>query len=64
MGWEKYSGFYFKVKSGLAPAAVTTNGNGSAIDRLNYNHMIATVNATLTRDRKSTRLNSSHVVRT
>ena len=47
MSWAKYSGFLFATKVGIAPAAVTTDGAGSSIDRLGYAHMLATINATV-----------------
>lgn len=48
MSYAKYEGFGFATKVGLAPAAVTTNGNGSAIDRITYSHLLATANVTYT----------------
>ncbi len=48
MSWAKYAGFHFATKVGLPAAAVTTDGNGSSIDRLTYAHMIATCNAVVT----------------
>lgn len=48
MSWAKYSGFHFATAVGLAPAAVTTNGNGTGIDRLHYSHLLAVANTTYT----------------
>ena len=48
MSWAKYSGYHFVAKVGLTPGAyVTTNGNGSSIDRLTYSHAIATLNVVM-----------------
>jgi hypothetical protein len=45
MSWAKYSGYHFATKVGLPPGAyVTTDGNGSAIDRLTYAHLLTTLN--------------------
>lgn len=47
MSWMKYSGFHFNLEVGLAPATVTTDANGSAIDRLRYSHLMAGLNVTV-----------------
>lgn len=47
MSWAKYSGFHFSLVSGIAPATVTTDANGSAIDRLRYSHLMADLNVTV-----------------
>ncbi len=44
MSWAKYTGYHLAALQGLAPAAITTDGNGSALDRLHYDHMIAVLN--------------------
>lgn len=48
MSWAKYSGYHFASKVGVAAGAyITTDGNSSAIDRLTYEHMIATANVVM-----------------
>ena len=48
MSWAKYSGYHFAAKVGIASGAyITTNGNGVAIDRLTYSHMIATMDVVM-----------------
>lgn len=44
MSHAKYAGFEFATKQGLASAAVTTDGNGSSIDRLTYSHAVCVLN--------------------
>lgn len=48
MSWAKYSGFHFATKVGFAPASVTTDANGSSVDRLTYSHLLATANVKVT----------------
>lgn len=48
MSEAKYQGYLLSPKVGLAPAAVTTDGNGSGFDRLTYDHMLAIANLKVT----------------